>query len=71
MKSLMQTAFLEAFDEQIVELRGRLPRLTGESRREVVAELESLTEFLALIRNGRKRPLARSPHVELGGATEA
>ena len=61
MKSLMQTAFLAAFDEQIVELQGRLPRLTGASRREVVAELESLTEFLTLIRNGRKRPPARSP----------
>jgi len=41
LKSLMQEAFLAAFEEQIVELQGGLPRLKGRSRRDALAELES------------------------------
>ena len=45
----MSTSLLAEFEDQIAELRGRLPELKGGSRRDAVAELESLTEFLDLI----------------------
>ena len=45
----MQSELLFAFEEQVTDLRKRLPGLRGESLRESAAQLESLTEFLELI----------------------
>ena len=45
----MSTSLLAEFEDQITELRGRLPKLTGNFRRDAAAELESLTEFLDLL----------------------
>ena len=46
----MQSELLTTFEEQVAELEGRLPGLKGKSRRgKLVAQLESLTEFLELI----------------------
>ena len=45
----MSDVLLAAFEDQIAELRGRLPKLTGDLRRKALVELESLTEFLDLI----------------------
>lgn len=58
----MQSELLTTFEEQVAELRKRLPGLRGEPRREAVAQLESLTEFLELIDliGGRRmRPATR------------
>ncbi len=56
----MRSELLAAFEDQVAELRGRLPGLRGEPRRQAVAQLESLTEFLELIDliGGRRAPPA-------------
>ena len=62
----MRSELLATFEDQVAELRERLPGLTGHSRREAVAQLESLTEFLELIDliGGRRgRPAAQSETV--------
>jgi len=45
----MSNSLLDEFEDEVAELRGRLPALTGESRRNVEAELNSLTELLDLL----------------------
>ena len=45
----MQNELLATFEDQIAQLKERLPTLTGESRRDAMAQLESLTEFLELL----------------------
>jgi hypothetical protein len=58
----MQSELLAAFEERVAELRERVPRLRGEPRREAVAQLESMTEFLELIDligGGRMRSASR------------
>jgi hypothetical protein len=45
----MRNELLATFEDQVAELRERLPNLTGDSRRDALAQLESLTEFLELI----------------------
>jgi hypothetical protein len=45
----MRNELLATFEDQVAELKERLPRLKGDSRRNAIAELESLTEFLELI----------------------
>ncbi len=54
----MRNELLATFEDQVTELKERLPRLKGDSRRHAVAQLESLTEFLELIDliGGRSRP---------------
>lgn len=45
----MRDTLLAEFEDQVAELRERLPETTGDLRRDALAELESLTEFLDLI----------------------
>lgn len=45
----MSDTLLAEFEEQIAEIRGKLPELTGDSRSHALEELESLTDFLDLI----------------------
>ena len=45
----MRNELLAAFEDQVAELKERLPSLKGDSRREAMAQLESLNEFLELI----------------------
>jgi hypothetical protein len=45
----MRNELLAAFENQVAELKEQLPELTGDSRRDAMAQLESLTEFLELI----------------------
>ena len=45
----MRNELLAAFEDQVAELKERLPRLKGESRHEAMEQLESLNEFLELI----------------------
>ncbi len=45
----MRNELLAAFEDQIAELKEQLPELTGKSRLNAMAQLESLTEFLELI----------------------
>ena len=45
----MSNTLLAEFEGHVAELRGRLPDLTGDSRRDAAAELESMTEFLDLL----------------------
>jgi hypothetical protein len=45
----MRNELLAAFEDQVAELKEQLPILTGDSRRDAMAQLESLTEFLELI----------------------
>jgi hypothetical protein len=52
----MRDTLLEKFEDQIAVLRGRLPKLTGDSRRDALAELASLTDFLDLMATLRERP---------------
>ena len=52
----MRDALLEEFEDQIAVLRGRLPKLTGGSRRDALAELASLTDFLDLMATLRGPP---------------
>ena len=52
----MRDTVLEEFEDQIAALKGRLPELTGDSLREALAELESLTDFLDLMATLREPP---------------
>lgn len=52
----MRDTLLEEFEDQIAVLRGRLPKLRGDSRRDALAELASLTDFLDLMATLRERP---------------
>lgn len=45
----MRNELLATFEDQVAELKERLPKLTGDSRRNAMAQLESLTEFLELL----------------------
>ena len=45
----MRNELLAAFENQVAELKEQLPELTGDSRRDAMAQLEALTEFLELI----------------------
>lgn len=45
----MSNSLIVEFEDQIAELRGRLPRLAGHSRRDAAEKLQSLTEFLDLL----------------------
>ncbi len=58
----MRNELLAAFEDQVAELRERLPGLKGQSRRDALAQLESLNEFLELIDligGRRSRPAAQ------------
>jgi hypothetical protein len=45
----MRNELLAAFENQVAELKERLPSLKGDSRRQAMAQLESMNEFLELI----------------------
>lgn len=45
----MRNELLTTFEDQVAELKERLPELTGESRRNAMARLNSMTEFLELL----------------------
>lgn len=45
----MSNSLLVEFEDQIADLRGRLPKLAGHLRRDAAAKLQSLTEFLDLL----------------------
>ena len=53
---MRDTTLLEEFEDQIAVLKGRLPELTGDSRRDALAELASLSDFLDLMATLRERP---------------
>jgi hypothetical protein len=64
----MRDTLLAEFEYQIAALRGRLPKLTGDSRRDALAELESLTDFLdlmALLRRPQRPGDRESRRLEL------
>ncbi len=52
----MRDTLLEEFEDQIAVLKGRLPKLTADSRRDALAELASLTDFLDLMATLREPP---------------
>ena len=45
----MRNELRAAFEDEVAELRRRLPKLKGDPRRDAVERIESLTEFLELI----------------------
>ena len=68
----MRDTLVEEFEDQIAALRGRLPKMTADSRRDALAELESLTGFLdliAMLREPRQRDSGEARRPEL--ATQA
>jgi len=70
----MRDTLLEEFEDQIAVLRGRLPKLRGDSRRDALAELASLTDFLDLVAILREPPPPgprESRRPELAAQTQA
>jgi hypothetical protein len=58
----MRSELRAMFEDQVSELKERMPRLKGEARRDATERLESLTELLELvdlIGNGRPGSSAR------------
>ena len=45
----MRNELRAAFEDEVAELRRRLPKLQGDPGRDAVERIESLTEFLELI----------------------
>ncbi len=45
----MRNELRSTFEDHVTELKERLPRLKGDARRNAMARIESLTEFLELI----------------------